>query len=136
MWIFKALLALTERLLSFLNRQTYLMTAIYGGGFCASASEAVGLLAANPLRAVVLYALSHYLMSVCRILITITTAISGYLLFYSVTTSVDNFTHLHYRWAPVLVASVVTYLLSSLYVDIYEVGIDTMFLCFRKFLVI
>lgn len=132
MWIAKALLALTERLLSFLNRQTYLMTAIYGGEFCSSASEAVNLLMANPLRAVVLYALSHYLMTVCRILITFTTAICGYLLFYAVTTSVDNFTHLHYRWAPVVVSAGVTYLLSSLYVDVYEVGIDTMFLCFRK----
>ncbi|KAH9400917.1 hypothetical protein TYRP_002499, partial [Tyrophagus putrescentiae] len=125
------LLALTDRLLSFLNHHTYLMTAIYGRPFCASAVEALTLLATNPLRSIVLYATSHYLLTLVRLAITGSTAFVAFFLF--VVGGDDPLLFpvpLHYRWAPVVAASAVTYLVSALYIDIYEVGLDTMFLCF------
>ena len=127
------LLALTDRLLSFLNHHTYLMTAIYGRPFCASAVEALTLLATNPLRSIVLYATSHYLLTLVRLAITGSTAFVAFFLF--VVGGDDPLLFpvpLHYRWAPVVAASAVTYLVSALYIDIYEVGLDTMFLCFRE----
>lgn len=43
-----------ERLLKFMNRNAYIVCAVYGKGLCSSASNAISLIVRNALRVLVL----------------------------------------------------------------------------------
>ena len=124
-----------ENFLKFMNRNAYIMTAIHGKNFCASSKDAFNLLMRNVLRVIALDNVSDFLFFLSKLLISLGMSASLYVYLIS-----DVFKEhfpgmiLHYELGPVFIIFVGTYLISSVFFGVYSMAVDTLFLCFRKFL--
>jgi choline transporter-like protein 2/4/5 len=70
-----------EKFLKFISKNAYIMVAVYGRNFCKSAMDAMGLLMANPLRAMVLDCVTDFILFLGRLLITAGVGILGFFFF-------------------------------------------------------
>uniref|UniRef100_A0A3B5B3A1 Choline transporter-like protein n=1 Tax=Stegastes partitus TaxID=144197 RepID=A0A3B5B3A1_9TELE len=110
-----------EKCIKFLNRNAYIMVAIYGKNFCASARDAFLLLMRNLLRVAVLDKVTDFLLFLGKLLIV---GLVGELKAFE-----DTAPHLHYYWVPILVI-VGSYLIAHGFFSVYAMCVDTLFLCF------
>uniref|UniRef100_A0A4W3I1S4 Choline transporter-like protein n=1 Tax=Callorhinchus milii TaxID=7868 RepID=A0A4W3I1S4_CALMI len=106
-----------ERFIKFLNRNAYIMIAIYGKNFCTSAKEAFFLLMRN-----VQYFFKMYLFS------------TGVLAFFfftrRITIIADEAPVLNYYWVPLMTVIFGSYLIAHGFFSVYAMCVDTLFLCF------
>ncbi|CAD5227378.1 unnamed protein product [Bursaphelenchus okinawaensis] len=134
--IYRALTCLfwcLEKVLRFLSKNAYIMTAVYGKGFCKSARDSFSLLSRNLVRVVVLNRVSAFLLFIGKALITCG---MGALAFYYFTGQIriDDLpqVNLHYYFVPVIIVVVGTYFICDLFFQVYDMGVDTTFLCFLE----
>ncbi len=126
-----------ENILKFINRNAYIMIGIYGKNFCTSARDAIKLLASNPLRALVLDRVTDFVLFLGRMLITAGVGVLGFF-FFSKSFYIDpNFRKyfapdLHYYWAPLIAVILVTYAITKVFFSVFEMAVDTIFLCAMK----
>lgn len=122
-----------EKFLKFLNKNAYIMIAIYGRSFCSSAKEAFKLLMRNVVRVVVLDKVTDLLLFVGKLVIVGLVAVPTFLVF---SRKVDALNHhlpeLNYYMLPVLTISVGAYIIASSFFSVYSMAVDTMFLCFLE----
>ena len=109
-----------EHFLKFMNRNAYIMVGIYGTSFCQSARDALALLAANPLRAIVLDRLTDFVLFLGRLLITMGTGVLAFN-FFAKNFFIDPYFRpyfapdLHYYWLPLAVTIVMSYFVSKVF---------------------
>lgn len=113
------------------------MVAIYGKNFCSSAKDALALLAANPLRAIVLDRITDFILFLGRLLITVGVGILGFNFFagnFYVDPSYRKYfqPELHYYWVPLIVVILGSYFVSKTFFTVFEMAVDTIFLCAMK----
>lgn len=126
-----------ENVLKFINRNAYIMVAIYGRNFCKSARDAIKLLATNPLRALVLDRVTDFVLFLGRLMITSSVGVLGFY-FFSHSFYIDpNFKkyfapELHYYWVPLICVIVGSYFISKTFFTVFEMAVDTIFLCAMK----
>ena len=95
------------------------------------------MLAANPLRAVVLDCVTDFILFLGRVLITVGVGILGFF-FFSKSFSIDpNYRKyfepdLHYYWVPLLCVILGAYFISKTFFTVFEMAADTVFLCAMK----
>ena len=89
--------------MSYINRATFIMCAIYGQSYCTAAFEAFGLITSNSLRALVLYGISLYLMFVSKLCIVFLSSAASYFLFQGYLPEFGEFGYLHYKFTPIIV---------------------------------
>ena len=126
-----------EAFLKYMNRNAYIMVAIYGENFCRSARSALALLAANPLRAIVLDRITDFVLFLGRLLITIGIGVLAFNFFaknfYIDDRAKEYFApDLHYYWLPLLVTIVMSYFVCKVFFTVFEMAVDTIFLCAMK----
>uniref|UniRef100_A0A671RH69 Choline transporter-like protein n=1 Tax=Sinocyclocheilus anshuiensis TaxID=1608454 RepID=A0A671RH69_9TELE len=119
-----------EKFIKFMNRNAYIMVAIYGKNFCRSARDAFFLLMRNVIR---LYfdgihsGFSHSLFFS-----------PGIFAFFFFSGHTDAFKgaapSLHYYWVPILTVLVGSYLIAHGFFSVYAMCVDTLFLCFCEYL--
>ena len=113
------------------------MVAIYGKNFCRSAKDAFELLAANPLRASVLNGVTDFVLFLGRLLITSGIGILAFY-FFSKNLYIDpKYAYifaptLHYYWVPLITVIIGTFFISKTFFTVYEMAVDTIFLCAMK----
>lgn len=106
------------------------MCAIHGKPFCSSARDAFNLLMRNFLRVVALDKVTDFLFFLTKILVTVGMGAATYMYF-----TTDKFgIQLHYVQVPVVIVMIGTYLIASVFFSVYSMAVDTLFLCFCKFL--
>lgn len=120
-----------EKFLKFINRNAYIMCAIHGHNFCSSAKDAFNLLMRNVLRVVALDKVTDFLFFLSKVLIA---AGMGCLTYVFVTES-GRVGDLHYNLVPVLLVTLGSYLIATVFFGVYSMAVDTLFLCFREWLV-
>uniref|UniRef100_A0A673GAQ2 Choline transporter-like protein n=1 Tax=Sinocyclocheilus rhinocerous TaxID=307959 RepID=A0A673GAQ2_9TELE len=107
-----------EKFIKFMNRNAYIMVAIYGKNFCRSARDAFFLLMRN-----VISGFSHSLFFS-----------PGIFAFFFFSGHTDAFKgaapSLHYYWVPILTVLVGSYLIAHGFFSVYAMCVDTLFLCF------
>uniref|UniRef100_A0A8C9WTR8 Choline transporter-like protein n=1 Tax=Scleropages formosus TaxID=113540 RepID=A0A8C9WTR8_SCLFO len=108
-----------EKFIKFLNRNAYIMMAIYGKNFCSSARDAFFLLMRNIVRVAVLDKVTDFLLFL------------GKLLIVGLATEDVGFT-LNYYWVPILTVVVGSYLIAHGFFSVYAMCVDTLFLCFLE----
>lgn len=122
-----------EKFLKFLNKNAYIMIAIYGKNFCSSAKEAFKLLMRNVVRVVVLDKVTDLLLFVGKLVIVGLVAVPTFWVF---SRKVDALNHhlpeLNYYMLPVLTISVGAYIIASSFFSVYSMAVDTLFLCFLE----
>ena len=70
-----------EKFMKFVNRNAYIMVAVYGKNFCTSARDSFFLLMRNALRAFVLDKVSDFLLFMGKIVITGGVSIGSFYIF-------------------------------------------------------
>lgn len=119
-----------ETFLRFMNKNAYIMCAIHGKGFCTSARDAFNLLMRNFLRVIALDKVTEFLFFLTKVLVTLGMGAVTYLYFTS-----DRIIHeLHYVQVPVAIVMIGTYLIATVFFSVYSMAVDTLFLCFRKWI--
>ncbi|XP_076454555.1 choline transporter-like protein 2 [Babylonia areolata] len=122
-----------EKLLKFINKNAYIMIAIYGRSFCVATKDAFLLIMRNVLRTFVLDKVSDFIMFISKLMVTGAIAVASYYWFErSIPVLEDLVPDLHFRLVPVIILVLGTYLVSSCFFNVYDMAVDTLFLCFLE----
>ncbi|XP_035233718.1 choline transporter-like protein 1, partial [Stegodyphus dumicola] len=121
--IFQCCLACFENFLKFLSKNAYIMIAIYGDSFCASARRAFGSLTSNAMRVAAVDSIGDFILFVGKVGVTVAIAFIA----LEILKNVDG---LHYIWVPVALSCLFAFLCCHCFLSVYEMAIDTLLLCF------
>merc|ERR1712151_813535 len=123
------MLFLFDRCIKFLARQAYIMVAMYGYNFCKASVMAVMLITSNILQVAAVNMINRFVMLLGKLVVIVSCVIGGYLwLTYS-----DEFTgdNALFSLLPVIaVICIFGFAVSTYVFAIYNVGVDTILLCF------
>ncbi|XP_031730773.1 choline transporter-like protein 5-A isoform X2 [Anarrhichthys ocellatus] len=120
-----------EKFIRYMNRNAYIMVAIYGKSFCTSAREAFFLLMRNVVRVAVLDRVTDFLLFLGKVLIAGGVGVIAYLFFMRrIPVIQDEVPNLNYYWVPLLTVVVGAYLIAHGFFSVYAMCVDTLFLCF------
>jgi len=123
------MLFLFDRCLKYLARQAYIMVAMYGYNFCKASVTAVLLITSNILQVAAVNLINRYVMFLGKLVVLASCIVSGYLwLTYS-----EEFHGDGALWSmiPVIVViALFAFAVCSYVFAIYNVGVDTILLCF------
>ncbi|XP_017272256.1 choline transporter-like protein 2 isoform X2 [Kryptolebias marmoratus] len=120
-----------EKFIKFLNRNAYIMVAIYGKNFCTSAKDAFSLLLRNLLRVAVVDKVTDFLLFLGKLLIVGLVGVFAFFFFSGrVKAFQDTAPNLHYYWVPILTVVIGSYLIANGFFSVYSMCVDTLFLCF------
>ncbi|OAD55258.1 Choline transporter-like protein 1 [Eufriesea mexicana] len=112
-----------ECALKYLTRNAYIETAIYGCNFCTGGRKAFQALSSNILRVVAINSVGDFVLFLGKVLVVTLTVVSGIYL-------IQKKEGLHYPWVPIALAGLFAFLVAHCFISIYEMIIDTIFLCF------
>uniref|UniRef100_A0A3P8ZAF8 Choline transporter-like protein n=1 Tax=Esox lucius TaxID=8010 RepID=A0A3P8ZAF8_ESOLU len=122
-----------EKFIKFLNRNAYIMVAIYGKSFCTSAKDAFFLLMRNIVRVAVLDKVTDFLLFLGKLLIVGIVGIFSFFFFSGRIKAVEQAApSLNYYWVPILTVVVGSYLIAHGFFSVYAMCVDTLFLCFLE----
>ncbi|XP_033645183.1 choline transporter-like protein 1 [Asterias rubens] len=116
LWLF-------EKVLRFINRNAYIEIAIYGYGFCKAAQKAFSLLVANVLRVAAINSVGDFVLLLGKAVVVAVVVVIGMQFF-------KDKPDIHYEFVPLTLAAIFAFLLSHIFLSVYEMAIDTLFLCF------
>ncbi|XP_061888984.1 choline transporter-like protein 2 [Entelurus aequoreus] len=120
-----------EKCIKFMNRNAYIMLAIYGKSFCTSAKDAFFLLMRNLMRVAVLDKVTDFLLFLGTLLVVGIVGICSFFFFSGKIKSAEYAApSLHYYWVPILTVIVGAYLIAQGFFSVYAMCVDTFFLCF------
>ncbi|XP_030591376.1 choline transporter-like protein 2 isoform X2 [Archocentrus centrarchus] len=120
-----------EKFVKFLNRNAYIMVAIYGKNFCTSARDAFFLLMRNVIRVAVLDKVTDFLLFLGKLLIVGLVGVFSFFFFSGRVKAFQNTApNLNYYWVPILTVVVGSYLIAHGFFSVYAMCVDTLFLCF------
>ncbi|XP_047589836.1 choline transporter-like protein 4 isoform X1 [Lutra lutra] len=135
MCCFKCCLWCLEKFIKFLNRNAYIMIAIYGKNFCVSAKNAFMLLMRNIVRVVVLDKVTDLLLLFGKLLVV---GGVGVLSFFFFTGRIQGLGRdfenpsLNYYWLPIMISILGAYVIASGFFSVFGMCVDTLFLCFLE----
>ncbi|XP_004442691.1 PREDICTED: choline transporter-like protein 2 isoform X3 [Ceratotherium simum simum] len=122
-----------EKFIRFLNRNAYIMIAVYGTNFCTSARNAFFLLMRNIIRVAVLDKVTDFLFLLGKLLIVGSVGILAFFFFtHRIRIVQDTAPPLNYYWVPILTVIVGSYLIAHGFFSVYGMCVDTLFLCFLE----
>lgn len=114
-----------EQCIKFLNKNAYIQTAIFGTPFCASAREAFFLILRNIARIGAVSYVSGAILIIGKLFISsVTTALSYYLMSSLIADELSSL------WGPTVLIFLMSYFVSDMFLDVFEMGISTILQCF------
>uniref|UniRef100_A0A1I7YY55 Choline transporter-like protein n=1 Tax=Steinernema glaseri TaxID=37863 RepID=A0A1I7YY55_9BILA len=122
-----------ETVLKFLTKRAYIMMAIYGKGFCRSARDSFSLVTRNIVRVVVLDRVTTFLLFLGKATITLGMGAVAFI-YFSGRWDVHPIPRvdLYYYFVPVIVVLIGSYYICDTFFDVYEMGVNTIFMCFLE----
>lgn len=121
-------------MVKFLNRNAYIMIALYGKNFCASTRDAFYLLMRNILKVAVTDEVTHFILLLGKILVSGIVGVLAFLLFTErLQEIVEGPTTLNYYWVPFLTLVLGSYLIAHGFFSVYSMCVETIFICFCKY---
>ncbi|XP_062047544.1 choline transporter-like protein 5 isoform X5 [Lepus europaeus] len=125
-----------ENVVKFLNKNAYIMIAVYGENFCTSARDAFNLLMRNIVKVAVTDEVTFFILILGKILVCGIIGVLAFLLFTErMPTLVEGPTSLNYYWVPLLTVIFGSYLIAHGFFSVYAMCVETIFICFCKYLV-
>ncbi|KAK2176536.1 hypothetical protein NP493_657g01053 [Ridgeia piscesae] len=132
-----------EKFMKFLNKNAYILIAVYGKNFCTSAKNAFFLILRNIVRVVVIDKVTGFLLLIGKLVIVGIVGILAFIFFSgdaegivsisSITDYMNNYKpELNFYLVPVIIIIVGTYVIASGFFSVYSMGVDTVFLCFLE----
>uniref|UniRef100_A0A1B6DF63 Choline transporter-like protein n=1 Tax=Clastoptera arizonana TaxID=38151 RepID=A0A1B6DF63_9HEMI len=111
-----------EKFIRYLNHNAYTVVAMQGINFCPAASRAWNVLASNALKLATLNSVGDFILFLGKVTVTAITGCVGLYLF-------KHDPQLHLYAAPTLVVCFFAFFISHSVISLYEIVIDTLFLC-------
>ncbi|XP_067468661.1 choline transporter-like protein 4 [Thunnus thynnus] len=124
-----------EKFIKFLNRNAYIMIAVYGKNFCVSAKNAFMLLMRNVVRVVVLDKVTDLLLFFGKLLVVGGVGVLSFFFFSGripLPGSSFRSETLNYYWMPIITVVFGSYLIAHGFFSVYNMCVDTLFLCFLE----
>uniref|UniRef100_A0A4W3H6F0 Choline transporter-like protein n=1 Tax=Callorhinchus milii TaxID=7868 RepID=A0A4W3H6F0_CALMI len=122
-----------EKIIKFLNRNAYIMIAIYGSNFCVSAKNAFFLIMRNILRVAVLDKVTDFLLFLGKMLVVGSVGVLGFFFFTNrIKLFEDKAPQLNYYWVPLMTLLLGSYLIAHGFFSVFAMCVDTLFLCFLE----
>lgn len=122
-----------EKFLRFLNKNAYILIAIYGKNFCCAAKDAFFLILRNIVRVVVLDKVTDFILFISKMLCVSAVGVGSFFFFSgNISYFADYVPKLNYFFAPIILVVIGTYLIASLFFSVYSMAVDTLFLCFLE----
>lgn len=112
-----------ERFLKFITRNAYIQIAIYGESFCTAARQVWAILMRNALRLIAVDFIGDFLINLGKIVVMFGTALAGLFL-------LKRDEKIVYWAIPWLLILIVSFAIATAFFGLYEMAIDTIFLCF------
>jgi hypothetical protein len=122
-----------ERFLEFINKNAYIQVAIWGHSFCKGAREAFTLLLSNAFRVIAVQSVSGAFIFMGKLFIALVTSFIAALMLVKA-----NWNNVAEKWSEVTSAPpftigvifVLSYLVASAFMNVFEMCIDTIFQCY------
>ncbi|XP_034241334.1 CTL-like protein 1 [Thrips palmi] len=111
-----------EKCVRFMNHNAYTVIAMQGINFCSAARRAFGVLVSNALQLATINSVGDFILFLGKCFVTAVTASIGLLL-------LKRDPDLKFYAVPVLVIAIFSYFIAHCVLSLYEVVIDTLFLC-------
>lgn len=128
-WIVRCLICCfkcLEKFLKYINRNCYILIAIHGYNFFQGCKHAFELITRNIVRVITINWVGDFALFLGRVFVSgITTACSLYF-FMKVTKEVEFYA------IPSAVVFIFSFIVSGVFTELFEMGIDSMFLCFME----
>lgn len=116
-----------EKIMKFMNKNAYIITAIYATSFCSSARKAFFLLLRNILRVAAVNMVAGFLLFIGSLFIPLVTTFLCYLaLAYDDPLSAE----VNGIISPLVFTFILSYWVSSMFLEIFGMGIETILMCF------
>ncbi|KAJ3436922.1 ctl-like protein [Anaeramoeba flamelloides] len=112
-----------ESTMKFINRNAYIMIAVYGQSFCQSTKRAFHLISRNIFRIIAINTVGDFLLFLGKLSISIITGIIA----MALCKANDN---MSLYVIPSLLSTVLAYLVASAFMAVFEMAIDTILLSF------
>ncbi|KAI0213012.1 Choline transporter-like protein 2 [Lamellibrachia satsuma] len=132
-----------EKFMKFLNKNAYILIAVYGKNFCTSAKNAFFLILRNIVRVVVIDKVTGFLLLIGKLVVVGIVGVLAFIFFSgdaegiisvsSITDYMNNYKpELNFYLVPVIIIIIGTYVIASGFFSVYSMGVDTVFLCFLE----
>uniref|UniRef100_A0A7E4UU58 Choline transporter-like protein n=1 Tax=Panagrellus redivivus TaxID=6233 RepID=A0A7E4UU58_PANRE len=120
-----ALLACIEKCLRYLHHNAYTVIAISGSSFCPAAKTATNILLDNAVNVATINSVGDFVLFLAKAMVAVGIGIySGY--------TFRSNPNVELWLAPTAICTVVAYFVASCFVSVYEMIIDTVFLCYAE----
>lgn len=131
-----------ENFLQYLGKNAYIIISMDGSSFCVAGKRAFHILTTNSLRVFAINSIGDFVLLLGKVFVVIATVLIGIEMIQVTETwyqhwNCNNFTFpfqnkpgLHYASVPVAICGVFAFLVSHCFLTVYEMTIDTIFLCF------
>ncbi|EGD78975.1 hypothetical protein PTSG_01948 [Salpingoeca rosetta] len=114
-----------EKVLKYINRNAYIEIAIYGYSFCKGAREAFSTLLRNALRVATINSVGSFVLLLSKLVVVASVGFGSLYWF-------EQTLNLTYPAVPVFVVCIVAWIISTIFTGVYDMTIDTVFLCFAE----
>lgn len=121
----QCVLACFQRFIEFINKNAYVMIAIYGYSFCNGAKRGWEITASNPLRIATMTCISNFCLFLGRIFITLTTCGVAFLW-------LKELPSVKFYYFPLAFIGIVAWLVASMVMSVYDMAIHTILFCFLE----
>ncbi|XP_026161114.1 choline transporter-like protein 5-B isoform X3 [Mastacembelus armatus] len=120
-----------EHFIKFINRNAYIMIAIYGKNFCTSSKDAFFLLMRNVIRVAVLDKVTDFLLFLGKLLISGSVGVLAFMFFTKkIPVIQEEVPSLNYYWVPLVTVIFGSYMIAHGFFNVFAMCVDTLFLCF------
>ncbi|XP_025113577.1 LOW QUALITY PROTEIN: choline transporter-like protein 4 [Pomacea canaliculata] len=122
-----------EKFLKFINKNAYIMIAIYGKNFCKSAMHAFSLILRNVVRVVVVDKVTDFVLFVSQLVIMGAVGVGTYFFFDGGISFLAAYKPvLNFYLVPIIIVIIGSYIITSNFFNVYSMAVDTLFLCFLE----
>ena len=126
LWCFRGVFFFLEKIVKYINRNAFIMTAMVGTGFWKSSQDAFNMITANIVRGFFVNQVTDFVMMLGKVFVIGITTLS----FAAVLN--DPRLELHYNMVPIFCVIFGSYHIANTCFSVYTVAVDTLFLCFLK----
>ncbi|KAJ8039264.1 Choline transporter-like protein 2 [Holothuria leucospilota] len=137
----KCLFWCLEKFMKFINKNAYIMVAIYGKNFCTSAKNAFFLLMRNIVRVAVVNKITDFLLFLGTLMVTAGVILIAFFFYafsadYAATRFIANdiisIPDVRYYWIIIILIGIGTFVVAKLFFGVFDMAVDTLFLCFLE----
>ncbi|GFS26601.1 choline transporter-like protein 2 [Elysia marginata] len=122
-----------EKILRFITKNAYIMMGVHGKNFCSSAKDAFNLILRNVVRVFVLDKVTDFLMFICKLVVVGLVGVAAYFFFNGDIPYLDDYSpRLNFYLVPIVIVILGAYIIADVFFSVYEMAVDTLFLCFLE----